>query len=113
MADPQEIEREIRGYLEKEHNMRDSDKLDYLMAIMNKHFGLDKIDHMVNYFDFDHTVLNAKSVYAQTSMPMNLSGRELNPSQTNYVLVLEAFVGYLNKNKLLKKLVKFDHKEKK
>lgn len=113
MADPQEVEREIREYLNKESNMRDSDKLDYLMTIMNKHFGLDKIDHIVNYYDFDHTVNGAKSVYASTSMPMNISGRELTPQQTNYVLVLEAFVGYLNRNKLLKKLVKFEHKEKK
>lgn len=113
MANPDEIERELRDYLEKEDNMRHSDKLSYLMVIINKHFGLDKIDHMVDHHDFDTFVSGAKSVYAQTSMPMNISGKELTPQNTNYVLVLEAFVGYLNRNKLLKRLVKFDHKEKK
>lgn len=113
MANPEEIERELRDYLEKESNMRHSDKLPYLMTIVTKHFGLDKIDHIVNYYDYDHIVNDAKAVYAQTSMPMNISGRELLPQQTNYVLVLEAFVAYLNRNKLLKRLIKFEHKEKK
>jgi hypothetical protein len=113
MANPEEIERELREYLEKESNMRHADKLPYLMTIVNKHFGLDKIDHIVNYYDLDQTISGAKSVYASTSMPMNISGRELTPAQTNYVLVLEAFMAYLNRNKLLKRLIKFEHKEKK
>lgn len=113
MADPNEIERELRDYLEKEEHMRHADKLPYLMLIVNKHFGLDKFDHIMDYHDLDMTISNAKGVYAQTSMPMNISGKELSPSQTNYVLVLEAFVSYLNGKKLLKRLVKFKHTEKK
>jgi hypothetical protein len=113
MANPEEIEREFRDYLDKEGNMRHADKLPYLMIIVNKHFGLDKIDHIMDYHDLDMTINNAKSVYAQTSMPMNISGKELTPSQTNYVLVLESFVSYLNGRKLLKRLIKIDHKEKK
>lgn len=112
MADPAEIERELRDYLEKEGNMRHADKLPYLMLIINKHFGLDKIDHIMDYYDLDRVIGGAKSVYAQTSMPMKISKRELTPQETNYVLVLESFVGYLNNKKLLKRLIKLDHKEK-
>lgn len=113
MANPEEIEREIRDYLEKEGNMRHSDKLPYLMLIVNKHFGLDKFDHVVDYHDLDIGIISAaKAVYAQTSMPMKITKKELGPQETNYVLVLEAFVAYLNKNKLLKRLVRFDHREK-
>jgi len=113
MADPAEIERELRDYLEKEDNMRHSDKLPYLMLIINKHFGLDKIDHIVDYHDLDSIISHAKSVYAQTSMPMQISKKELSPSQTNYALVLEAFVGYLNRHKLIKRLIRLNHTEKK
>jgi hypothetical protein len=113
MADPQAIEAEIREYLDKESNIRDTDKLAYLMAIINKHFGLDKIDHIVTYYDLDHIINEAKGSFASTSTPMKISGRELYPAQMTHTLVLKAFVMYLNGNKLLKKLVKFDHTEKK
>lgn len=113
MADPTEIERELREYLEKESNMRHSDKLPYLMIIINKHFGLDKIDHMVDYHDLDALINNSKVAYVDTKMPISISCRELSTTHSNYVLILEAFVGYLNKNKLIKRLIKFDHREKK
>ena len=111
MADPDEIEREIREYLEKEPNMWQSDKLPYLMLIIKKHFGLDKFEHMVNYHDLDMVISDAKGTYSQTTMPMSISRKELTPNQTTHTLVLEAFVNYLNKHKLLKKLAKFDHTE--
>lgn len=113
MADPAEIERELKDYLDKEDNMRFSDKLPYLMIIINKHFAIDKIDHLVDYHDLDSIICEAKGTYAQTRMPMHVSGRELTPPETNYVLVLQAFVSYLNRNKLLKKLTKIDHRGKK
>jgi hypothetical protein len=113
MADPQAIERELREYLDKESNIRDTDKLAYLMAIMNKHFGLDKIDHIVTYYDLDHIISEAKASFASTSTPMSLTGRDLYPAQMTHALVLKSFVMYLNANKLLKKLVRFDHTEKK
>jgi hypothetical protein len=113
MADPAEIERELREYLEKEPHMWQSDKLPYLMLIINKHFGLDKMDHIIDYHDLDMIISDAKGVYSQTVMPMSISKKELTPSQTNYALVLEAFVGYLNKHKLIKRLIKFNHTEKK
>jgi hypothetical protein len=109
MADPGEIEIEIMQFLEKEENMRRSDKAQYLMAIINKHFAIDKFDHIMEHYDLERIVSEAKSSYAKTTMPMHISKKQVRPSDINYVLVLEAFVNYLNRNKLLKRLVKFDY----
>lgn len=109
MADPKQIEQELRAFLETEDNMRKSDRLPGLMAIINKHFELDKIDHMVNKYDLDSVISHAKTNYAGTIMPMYVSRKEVHATEMNYVLVIEAFVGYLNRNKLLKRLVKFDY----
>ena len=110
MADAKQIEQELREYLSKEDNMRKSDKIVYLMAIINKHFELDKIDHMINYSDFDLLISNAKASYPGSTAPVFLSKREVHYSISNHLLVLEAFIGYLNRNKLLKKLVRFDYR---
>ena len=109
MADAKQIEQELRDFLEREDNMRKSDRLAGLMAIVNKHFELDKIDHMVNKYDLDSIISYAKSSYAKTTMPMHVSHKEVHSTEMNYVLIMEAFIGYLNRNKLLKRLVKFDY----
>lgn len=109
MANPEQIEQELKEYLQIEENLRGADKLSYLMAIVNKHFAIDKIDHTIDYHDLQNSINNAKGNYARATMPMYISRREVHQQEVNYVLVLEAFIGYLNKNKLLKRLVKFDY----
>lgn len=113
MADPRQIEQELREFLEMEDHIRKSEKLQYLMAIMNKHFELDKIDHMVTHWDFDQLMSGAKTVYANTTLPMSISCKEIHDSEVKHILMLETFIGYLNKHKLLKRLVKFDHRRNK
>ena len=109
MADPKQIEQELREYLEKEPNLRKADRLVYLMAIITKHFELDKIDHMVNHYDLDQLVSVAKSNFATKVLPIYISRKEVHGSEVPHILIIEAFVGYLNRNKLLKRLVKFDY----
>lgn len=110
MADAKQIEQELREFLMKEDNIRKSDKLPYLMAIINKHFELDKIDHMVNHYDMMLIISNAKSNFAGTTMPMSISRKEVHSTEVPHVLIFEAIVGYLNRNKLLKRLVKIDYR---
>lgn len=109
MSDPAQIEQELREFLENEDNLRKADRLAYLMAIVNKHFAIDKIDHTMINYDFNEVVNNAKSAFAKTTMPIYISKKEISSYDVNYILVLEAFIGYLNKNKLLKRLVKLDY----
>jgi hypothetical protein len=109
VADARQIEQELSEYLEKEPNLRRSDRLQYLMAIMNKHFELDKIDHLVNHYDLSQLISAAKTSFATKAMPIYISRKEVHGSEIPHVLIIEAFVGYLNRNKLLKRLVKFDY----
>ena len=110
MSDPAQIEQELRAFLDIEENIRKSDRLPYLMAIINKHFATDRIDHVVTHRDFDGLMSAAKTVYATTKMPMTISNKEVSGTEFNYVLMMEAFVDYLSRNKLLKRLVRFDHR---
>jgi hypothetical protein len=110
MADAKQIEQELREYLEREDHLRKSDKLPYLMTIINKHFEIDKIDHMISHRDLSDMIGYAKSSFAQLTMPVCVSKKEVHNSEINHVLIIEALVGYLNKHKLLKRLVKFDYR---
>lgn len=109
MANPEQIEQELREYLSLEKNLRSEDRFQYLMAIFNKHFGTDKIDHYMAHSDLNDLINYAKGTFAKTTMPIVISKKEVHGTETNYVLILEAFISYLNKNKLLKRLVKFDY----
>lgn len=110
MADAKQIETEMRAFLEGVDNMRRADILTGVMAIVNKHFEVDKIDHMVNHYDLTLIISNAKANFAGTTMPMSISRREVHNSEIPHVLLFEAIVGYLNRNKLLKRLVKMDYR---
>lgn len=109
MANPEHIEEELRAYLEAEPNLRRQDRLKHLKAIFDKHFGLEETGHLLNTTDLHDIVSYAKAAYATTKMPMNIGRKPVPNNEINHVLIIESFIMYLNKNKLLKKLVKFDH----
>ena len=109
MANPEQIEQELRMYLEEERNLSKPDRLIHLMAIFNKHFGLDATDHLINDHDLHDIISYAKSIYAQKTMPIKISRSDVPNNHATHVLIMESFIMYLNKSKLLKKLVKFDY----
>lgn len=109
MADPKQIEQELREYLTKEPNLRREDRLAYLMTIVNKHFAIDSMDHIINNRDFESIVSDAKSSFLRTRLPITITNKDVDGYDLPHVLMIESFVGYLNKNKLLKRLVKFDY----
>lgn len=110
MADPEQIERELRDYLEADTKMHQDEKLRLLMGIFNKHFGLDEVGHLISSQDISNIVDLAKVQCARASLPLRISNREMDQSYLPHVSVIEAFVVYANKNKLLKKLVNFDYR---
>jgi hypothetical protein len=110
MADPRQIEQELREYLMVESNLRREDRIKYLMTIIDKHFSLDSIEHVVTYKDLTDMMSNAKAMFADTKLPIRISQREVDSRELPHVLMIESFVGYLNRNKLIKRLVKFDYK---
>jgi hypothetical protein len=110
MADPKEIERELLEYLKKEPNIRSGDRIQYLMAIINKHFELDKMEHVMTHYDFDQLISVAKTSFAQKTMPVFISCKEVHSSEIPHILMIEALIGYLNRHKLLKRLIQFDYR---
>lgn len=111
MSQLEEIEKELREYIEKEPNMRRQDRVAYLIAIFNKHLEIRNLEHVVNYRDYFNILSRAKTLYTKISLPVRLSRKELEPNDSVHITTMESFVMYLNEKNLLKKLVKFDYTE--
>lgn len=111
MSDPQQLDRELREYLEKEPNLRREDRLIFLRTIINKHLEFNKLEHLVNSGDLHDILSGAKSNYTNKRLPVRITRKQLDSSEATHISVLESFISYLNKMNLLKKLVKFDYTE--
>lgn len=109
MSDSQQIEKDLREYLEAEGNLRREDRLRYLKAIFDKHFTLSKLDHMITRNDFLGIVSSSKSAYNHLNLPINVSNKKIDNSELTTLAMIEGFTAYLNKNHLLKKLVRLDY----
>lgn len=108
MSNKEQVFREISDYLEKADNLTDNDKRKYLMALFEKHFEFEKLDHLLNYHDFHDIISNAKANY--NNVKLELSGRQLYPSEVPQVAIIEAVAMHLNGKGLLRKLVKIDYR---
>lgn len=111
MSELQEIERELREYLEKEPNLRRDDRLTYLMSIVNKRTKISKLDHLINNADYFKILSQAKNNYISMKLPVRISYKELEANDALHIATVESVLMYLNKNNLLKKFVKFDYTE--
>ena len=111
MSELQEIEAELREYLEKEPNLRRDDRLAYLMSIINKRTKINKLDHLITYSDYFKILGQAKSNYVRMKLPARISFKELEANDALHIAVVESVLMYLNKNSLLKKNVNFDYTE--
>lgn len=111
MANADQIEQELREYMQIEANLSQDDKLVYLKSIINKHFSIDNMSHIVNNRDMQDMISVAKRSFADTSLPIRLSGVDMEPGHVSHILILEAFISYLNRNKLLNRFIKFDIKK--
>lgn len=109
MSDPQLLERDIREYLEKEPNLRREDRLNYLRAMMNKHFEFTKLEHIVNSGDLFDVMSRAKNDFANRRMPVRVSRKQVDSGDVTNISIIESFIGYLNRMNLLKKSIKIDY----
>jgi hypothetical protein len=111
MSDPQQIEHDLREYLKKEPNMERAARLEHLKIIFEKHLELSKLDHLVTYKDVFNIFSEARNYLIKTKFPVFIGKKQLETSETTHVAIMEAFILYLNRMQLLKKLVKFDYRE--
>ena len=111
MSEFDEIERDLFEYFKKEPNLRKEDRMAYLTTIFHKHMELEKLDHVINHYDYFNILSEAKKFYTKMRLPICISKKELVPNETTHVATIETFIRYLNRNNLLKKFVKFDFTE--
>lgn len=109
MANPQQIESDLREYLEKSDNLRNADKFQYLKAIFEKHFATEKLDHMLTKRDLFLIISGSKEEFTRQRANPHVSGKEVDKTDLRVLAVIEALVTYLNRNQLLKRLVKIDY----
>lgn len=108
MANIETIEQELRQYVEDSPNLSRNDRYTHLKAIFDKHFAMEKTEHILTMSDFQGIISNAKSQYANLTLPAKISNREVYPSEAPHILMIEAVIGYLNKSQILRKLVRID-----
>src|SRR5271166_6479739 len=111
MSDPQQIERDLRDYLEKEPNLSRADRLAYLQTIFHKHLEVNKLEHLVTSGDLFLMFSDAKHHHIRAKSPVSVGKKVLTQPESVHVAVMEAFLLYLGRMKLLRKIVKFDYKE--
>ena len=111
MSNQQQIDQELREYLEKEPNLNRNDRLNYLRAIFNKHFEFNQLEHVVNSVDMHLIVSGAKEKYTKLRLPASISRIQVDSSQLPHLAMVESLISYLRGMNLLKKLVKIDYTE--
>ena len=109
MANTETIEQELRQYIEDSANLTRQDRYTHLKAIFDKHFAMEKTDHLLTMGDFQQIISYAKSQFVQIPLPAEVSKRDVYPSEVPHLMMIEAVISYLNRSKLLKKLVKIDY----
>lgn len=108
MANIDTIEQELRQYVEDSANLNRNDRYTHLKAIFDKHFSMEKTEHLLTMGDFQGIISNAKSQFANLTLPASISNREVYPSEAPHILMIESVISYLNKSQVLKKLVRID-----
>lgn len=111
MSDPEQIEKDLREYLDKEPNLSRADRLTYLKTIFHKYLEINKLEHIVTYKDLFIIFSEARTHYVKMKTPVHVSKKTLEPSEAVHVAAFEAFLLYLGRTKLLRKIVKFDFRE--
>jgi hypothetical protein len=111
MSDPQQIERDIRDYLEKEPNLSRTDRFSYLQTIFHKHLEVNKLEHLVTHADLFLIFSDAKNHHIKTKLPTFVSKKALDQNDSVHVSIIEGFLLYLGRMKLLRKVVKFDYRQ--
>jgi hypothetical protein len=109
MSNTETIEKELRQYIEDSANLTSQDRYVYLKAIFDKHFAMEKTEHILTMNDFQSIISYAKSQFVQITLPAEVSKRDVYPSEVPHLMIIESVISYLNKLKILKKLVKIDY----
>lgn len=108
MANMETIEAELKQYINDAQNLSRDDKYVHLKAIFDKHFAMEKTQHLLTMSDFNLIISNAKSNYVQLALPAKISNRDVYASDAPHIAMIDAVISHLNRHDVLKRLVKID-----
>lgn len=111
MSNSEQLDRELREYLEKEPNLARNERLLFLRSIFNKHLEFNKLEHVITSNDFFNLINNSKVEYAKLKLPVKISKRQVDSSEAPHVAMMNSVLSYLNQNDLLRRLVRFDDRD--
>ena len=103
----EELERDIKDFVDKIDKMNDNDKLEALRNLFIKHLHLEEAEHFMNKFNFNAILASAKSHFVDLSNATHIDESKLTPEQLPNYCVMLATIGELRKEKVLHKVVKF------
>lgn len=109
MADPQAVEQDLREYLFKADNIREEDRIKYLMSIFNKHAENDTLTHVISPKDLHDIVSAAVVRNVDISHTLTISGKSVGGHDPAHIAMIESVIGYLNRHSLLKRLAGFEY----
>lgn len=111
MSDPQDLERDLLEYLAKEPNLRREDRASYLRTLFHKHFEINKLEHVVNYYDVQEMIGFAKNHNINMKLPCFITRKKITPTDAPMVAMIEAVISYFTRAKILRKEIKVDYTE--
>ena len=109
----EELDREIKAFLEKSDNMNSQDKLDALRNLFVKHMQLEESCYIMDNHNLFNIVSGAKNVFAN-DLPTTVSiqGKKVQYEEKRIISVISATIGELRRIKTLRKVVKFKFDDK-
>jgi hypothetical protein len=107
------LDSDIIRFFKDIENQSDSDKIQTLRNLMDKYIHLSKADHMMDKVDFNNIIGLAKKGIVDIALPAKLGKSDIPVLETEIpnLCIIEATIGFLNKNGCLKKLPKFDYRK--
>lgn len=102
------VERDLREYLAKEHTMDREGRLKHLMSLYTHHEAIDSVPHKINQKDFQLVISMASHRMFKMKMPVHVSHKRIDMTDSRHVAFIEAVIGYFNSGGLLKREVGFD-----
>lgn len=109
----QQLELDIINFFKQIDTQNNVDQKETLKNLMNKYIHLTKADFMMEKYDLEVIVSNAKNLMANKTFPVYLGSnkRKVFEDEQTSLCIIESTVTYLNKNECLKKLPRFDYRE--
>jgi hypothetical protein len=111
MSNPDQLDRELREYLEREPNLGTNERLLFLRSIFSKHLDFNKLEHIINTTDFANIINTSKVEYANLRLPMKISKRLVDNTDYPHVAMINSVISYFNKHSMLRRTVRFDDRD--